>query len=341
MCEKNDMIQLSFWFILGFAFVAVSFCQNKSSNEKDMITLWPNGPFIKYEHNPILQPSSGFESKSVYNPAVIVEDGKFSMLYRAEGEDTGTGAIGLAFSKDGIHFERYSNNPVIVREYDYEKEGVEDPRLVKFGETYYLTYVGVGIQTPGNICLATSTDLINWAKKGEILQPRSGAWNSHQIKAGAIVPEKINGKYVMYLQGEMEPWKARVGIAYSDDLIHWYEPLHESIMRPRPGYFDSMGTEPGAAVVLEDGILLIYNGWNEEHVHKTGWVVFSKDDPIKILARCEKPILESQENWEGHILFTESIVEYEGNWYLHYGIMDKFIGVAVSHGLINDLKKNL
>lgn len=92
---------------------------------------------------------------------------------------------------------------------------------------------------------------------------------------------------------------------------------------------------------LLEGILLIYNGWNEEHVHKTGWVVFSKDDPTKILARCENPILESQENWEGHILFTESIAEYEGNWYLHYGIMDKSIGVAVSNGLITDLKKNL
>ncbi len=338
MCEKNGMIQLSFWFILGFAFTAVSFCQKKSSNEKDMITLWPNGPFIKYEHNPVLQPTADFESKSVYNPTVIVENGKFSMLYRAEGRDTGTGVICLAFSDDGIHFERYLNNPVMVREYDYEKEGVEDPRLVKFGETYFLTYTGIGIQT-STLCLSTSTDLIKWEKKGKILPPRNGTWNSHQIKAGAIVPEKINSKYVMYFQGEMEAWKARIGIAYSDDLMYWYEPLHEPIMRPRSDYFDSMGTEPGVAVIIEEGILLIYNGWNEEHVHKTGWVVFSKDNPTKILARCEKPILESQENWEGHILFTESIVEYNGTWYLHYGIMDKFIGVAVCHGLINDLKR--
>jgi len=180
-----------------------------------MITLLSDGPFIKYEHNPILQPTSGFESKSVYNPAVIVEDGKFSMLYRAEGEDTGEGAIGLVFSKNGMHFERYSNNPVMVREYDYEKEGVEDPRIVKFADTYYLTYSSADVQTAGNICRAMSVDLINWGKKGEILQPRSGAWNSHQIKAGAIVPEKINGKYVMYFQGEVEAWKTRVGLGYA------------------------------------------------------------------------------------------------------------------------------
>ncbi len=333
------MVRFSFWLILGLSFVIVFSCQNKSSNEKGMIVLWPNGNFIKNEHNPILQPTSGFESKSVYNPAVIVEDGKFSMLYRAEGEDTGEGAIGLAFSKDGIHFERYSNNPVMVREYDYEKEGIEDPRIVKFSDTYYLTYTSADARTPGNICLATSTDLINWDKKGEILQPRSGAWNSHQIKAGAIVPEKINGKYVMYFQGEAEAWKTRVGIAYSDDLIHWYEPLSEPIMRPRSGYFDSMGTEPGAAIVIEEGILLIYNGWNEELVHKTGWVIFSKENPTEILTRCETPILESTEEWEGHVVFTESIVEYKGTWYLHYGAMDKVIGVATYRGSITGPKE--
>ncbi|MCH7763068.1 MAG: hypothetical protein IIB95_04920, partial [Candidatus Marinimicrobia bacterium] len=95
----------------------------------------------------------------------------------------------------------------------------------------------------------------------------------------------------------------------------------------------------GAAVVLEEGILLIYNGWNEEHVHKTGWAIFSKENPQKILARCEAPILESTEDWEGHIVFTESIVEYNGNWYLHYGVMDKVIGVATYRGSIADLKK--
>lgn len=333
------MICFPIWLIPGFAIAGVSFCQNKPSKVKKMVTLWPGGSFIKYEHNPIMQPGSGFELKRVYNPAVIVENGKFSMLYRAEGENTGTGAIGLAFSEDGIHFERYSNNPVIVQEYDYEKGGVEDPRLVKFGEKYYLTYTGVDIQAAGNICLATSTDLINWTKEGEILQPHNGAWNSHQIKAGAIVPEKINGKYVMYLQGEKEPWQARIGIAYSDDLIHWYEPLPEPIVRPRVNYFDSMGTEPGAAVVLAEGILLIYNGWDKDHVHKTGWILFSKENPAVVLARCENPILESTEDWEGHIVFTESIVEYDGTWYLHYGIMDKFIGVATYRGSAADLQK--
>lgn len=330
--SKDIKRRISFWLFLSIAFAAISSCQNKTQNTKSMVTLWPNGAFIKYKNNPILQPTAGFESKRVYNPAVIVEDGKFNMLYRAEGINTSTGVIGLAFSEDGFHFERYANNPVIVAEYEYEIGGVEDPRIVKFGDIYYLTYTGAGDKTPGNICLATSTDLINWQKKGEILQPKSDAWNSRQIKSGAIVPAKINGKYVMYFQGEQEPWKTRLGIAFSDDLVHWYEPLDKPIVRPREGYFDSMGTEPGAAVVLKEGILLIYNGWNRELAHKTGWVLFSKENPTVILARCKEPLLESTEEWEGHILFTESIVKHNDTWYLHYGVMDKLIGVATYKG---------
>ena len=63
------------------------------------------------------------------------------MLYRAQ-DRTGTSSIGYASSDDGIHFTRRPE-PVMVSEAPYEKGGgVEDPRLQKIGDTYYLTYTG-------------------------------------------------------------------------------------------------------------------------------------------------------------------------------------------------------
>ena len=57
------------------------------------------------------------------------------MLYRAQDKD-GTSRLGYAESNDGIHFTRRPQ-PVLSPEADYEKDGgVEDPRLVKFGDTY-------------------------------------------------------------------------------------------------------------------------------------------------------------------------------------------------------------
>lgn len=51
------------------------------------------GPFVDYEENPILRPSASFEAERVYNPAVIIVDGVFWMLYRAEAGDGCTGRI--------------------------------------------------------------------------------------------------------------------------------------------------------------------------------------------------------------------------------------------------------
>lgn len=299
------------------------------------------GPFVDYEGNPVLAPGSDFEAKAVYNPAVIVVDGvpsmnsghRFWMLYRAEAGDECSGRIGLARSEDGTHFTHHPE-PVVVPEYDYEEMGCEDPRLVRIGDTFYLTYVGNSARSgPMHICLATSQDLLHWEKHGSILQP-AHAWDSRQVKAGAILPEKVNGKYVMYFMGEAKPWETSVGIAYSDDLLHWYEPLDEPVLFPRKGYFDSKGVEPGPPpVMLDEGILLVYCGWADDHAYKPGWTLFSREQPGRVLARSDEPILEPAVDWgmrfgvTNHVV-AESLLWHENRWWLYYGAADRVVCLA-------------
>jgi len=274
-----------------------------------------------------------FERDRVYNPAAIVKGDTIYMIYRAEGSGTGTGAFGLAESGDGLNFIRYDKNPIFVPEHKFEKGGCEDPRIVKFEGIYYLFYAGNESKTPGNICLATSEDLIHWKKHGEILQPEYD-WEEAQIKAPAPVPLKINGKYWMYYQGEREAWKAKIGLAYSEDLIHWTQALEKPVMIPRKGYFDSRGTEPGVAVVIDKGIFLIYNGWGGDstNINKAGWALFSKENPAELIARCSSPIISLPHD---HV-FAESLVKFENKWYLYYGVADKWI-----EGIIVDLEEIL
>lgn len=299
------------------------------------------GPFADYEGNPVLTPGSDFEAKAVYNPAVIVVDGvpsmnsghRFWMLYRAEAGDGCSGRIGLAWSEDGLHFTRHPQ-PVVVPEYDYEEMGCEDPRLVRIGGTFYLTYVGNSARSgPMHICLATSQDLLHWEKHGSILQP-AHAWDSRQVKAGAILPEKVNGKYVMYFMGEAKPWETAIGIAYSDDLLHWYEPLDEPVLLPREGYFDSKGVEPGPPpAMLDEGILLVYCGWGDDHAYKPGWALFAREEPARVLACSGEPILEPAVDWgarfgcTNHVV-TESLLRHENRWWLYYGAADRVVCLA-------------
>jgi predicted GH43/DUF377 family glycosyl hydrolase len=79
------------------------------------------------------------------------------MLYRAHDKQ-GTSRLGYAESTDGIHFTRRPE-PVLSPETDHQEDvGVEDPRLVKFGETYYLTWTGYN-KKDTQLCMATSKDL--------------------------------------------------------------------------------------------------------------------------------------------------------------------------------------
>lgn len=87
--------------------------------------------------------------------------------------------------------------------------------------------------------------------------------------------------------------------------------------------------------MLEDGILLIYNRADDKLRYSTGWVIFSKNDPRKIIARAEKPILEPTTTWEKsgqvrNVVFATGLVKFNNSWYLYYGAADTFVCLTVA-----------
>jgi predicted GH43/DUF377 family glycosyl hydrolase len=268
---------------------------------------WALLPFNKADSvNPVLQPGTGvfddpisgrqvrWEVKDVFNPAIVVKDGKVFMLYRAQdsiGKPAGTSRIGLAYSTDGYHFTRYPT-PVLYPADDAEKKyewegGCEDPRVVEDGQgTYYMTYTAYD-GTTARLMIATSSDLVHWTKHGHAFaHAYQGKYVDEWSKSGSIVSRyeggkviaaKINGKYWMYW-GDQNIWAA-----VSDNLIDWTPvemdpgekppiPLRgqalqmpdlKIIIPTRSKKFDSDLVESGPPAMLTDkGILLIFNGRN-------------------------------------------------------------------------------
>ena len=224
--------------------------------------------------------------------------------------------------------------PVLGPETDYEKDGgVEDPRLVQIGDTYYLTYTGYNTKD-AQLCLATSQDLVHWERKGVILPAYKGNWNVKWTKSGAIVPEKIAGKYWMYFLGTAADNTDQMGLASSEDLLHWTEETKTPVLPRRPGAFDSRVVEPGPAPILtSDGLVLIYNGADDKLVYRTGVAVFDRKDPRKVLYRSDHPIFAPQMTWEKvgqvpNVVFVEGMVRQGKRFLFYYGGADKYIGVA-------------
>ncbi len=294
---------------------------------------WPFGPWRRVSDGPVLSPqSSSWESAGTFNPAVIEYDGKFVMLYRGQ-DGAGTSRLGYAESTDGIHFTRRAE-PVLSPEADYEKDGgVEDPRLQKFGDTFYLTYTGYN-KKDAQLCLATSHDLIHWDRKGVLLPAYKGNWNKGWTKSGAIVPEKIDGKYWMYWLGTAADKTDQMGISYSTDLLHWTEATETPVLPRRPGKFDSRVVEPGPPPILtQNRIVLVYNGADDQLVYRTGVAVFDREDPRKLLSRTDQPIFTPEKEWEKvgqvpNVVFVEGMERQGKRWLFYYGGADKYVGVA-------------
>ncbi len=274
----------------------------------------PFGAWRRVSTTPVIAPrGESWESAGTFNPAAIMRDGKIVMLYRAQDKQ-GTSRLGYAESADGIHFSRRAD-PVLSPKEFYEKDGgVEDPRLVQFGDTYYLTYTGYN-KKDAQLCLATSRDLIHWDRHGVILPAYKGNWNVKWTKSGAIVPEKINGKYWMYFLGTTADNKDQAGLASSSDLLHWNDATPAPVLPVRPGHFDSRVAEPGPPPILTpDGIVLIYNGADNKLVYRTGIAIFDRRDPSKLLWRSDEPIFSPAKNWEKvgqvpNVVFVEGMVE--------------------------------
>jgi predicted GH43/DUF377 family glycosyl hydrolase len=282
---------------------------------------------------PLISPSgSGAASAGTFNPAAVRVGNKTILLYR-EQDTAGTSRIGYASSTDGLHFT-LRTQPVLQPETDYEKDGgVEDPRVLKIGDTYYMTYTGYN-KHDAQLCMATSKDLIHWERKGILLPAYKGTWNTKWTKSGAIVPEKINDKWWMYYLGTASDNRDYMGLASSDDLLHWADATRQPVLSRNPGGFDSRVMEPGPPpIITSKGILLMYNGADDNLVYTTAWALFDKTNPARLLARAVQPFLRPAKEWQRvgqvpNVVFTEGMVQSGKPWWIYYGGADKYIGAS-------------
>jgi predicted GH43/DUF377 family glycosyl hydrolase len=313
--------------------------------------------------DPIRHTTIRWESLHTFNPAAIVRDSRVFVLFRAE-DDTGemkiglhTSRLGLASSTDGITFTRLSQ-PVLYAAPDAQQSrewpgGVEDPRIVESEDgTYVITYTQWNRITY-SIGIATSKDLIHWTKYGPAFYGSAkGKYDHLQYKSGGIVTRLIGGRLIAAsIQGVywMYWGEGAIHLATSVDLIHW-KPVEDSagdpieVLTRRRGHFDSGFPEVGPPPLLTSkGIVVLYNGKNDPddgdrtlgpNAYSTGEALFAADDPSRLIARTEAPVLKPEAQFErtgqyaAGTTFAEGLVRFHDRWLLYYGCADSAVGVV-------------
>lgn len=319
----------------------------------------------KYSNNPILSPNlnNNWESLVVCNPAIWYENEKFHLFYRAAGNDLEHKIhIGLALSDDGFNFVRYQDTPILSpEELGFDAGSVEDPRIVKFGETYYMTYAfrpyppgqyWIGDydnviapnhdeyapkclrENVGNTALAISNDLLTFKKVGRLTEP------SLDDRDVILFPEKINDKFYMlhrpkeYIGDDYGTDHPSIWIKSSDDLMSWNVPS-TLLMKGEEWWEQKLGgnTPP---IKTEEGWLMLYHGVDKKHVYRIGAAILDLDDPTKVLYRTQDFIMEPETDIEKNGLYKWGVVFPTGNvvkdgiLYVYYGASDQWCCVATA-----------
>jgi predicted GH43/DUF377 family glycosyl hydrolase len=287
----------------------------------------------RHPANPVLlpDPASDWECYNVFNPGVICHNGLFHMFYRAQGLDW-VSRIGYAVSEDGVHWNRL-RRPVLEPSDGSDSRGVEDPRLVEIGGMFYMTYTAFGRESFGpkptylgggiTPMIARSRNLMVWERLGSIVR---GEDNKDHV----LFPRRINGCYAA-----LHRRRPRVWLAYSDDLLTWREEDMTPVFGPRPGKGWDCRCVGGNGVPIETdrGWLMLYHGYDDDHVYRFGVCLLDLKDPSQVINRPLAPIFWPQELWElrgdvPNVVFSNANPVVGGTVHVYYGGGDHVIGLA-------------
>ncbi len=290
---------------------------------------------IKREGTLLSKTNLDFENESVLNPAAIRIGDSVHMFYRAVKKGNYS-SIGYCRLDGPLTVAERWEKPILSPEFDYESHGIEDPRIVKIEDTYYMTYTCYdGTNARG--ALATSKDLVNFKKIGLIVPPITYAEFVYRVESAGKVNENYYRNHKFYYQ-ETDP-EMKI-LLWDKNLVFFPRKINGNLVflhRIRPGIqlvsvkslkeltkefwedyflnlqnhividplFEHESSYIGSGcppIETEHGWLLIYHG-----VQDTGkGLVYSacaaalldKENPLKVIARLPYPLFSPEQKWE-------------------------------------------
>lgn len=319
---------------------------------------------LKNEGVVLQKTEHAFENQGVFNPGCILGDnGVVHMFYRAvrEGNFSTIGYCQLAENK----VLKRATKPLLVPEYDFERQGLEDPRVVKIEDIYYLFYTAFDGRN-AMVAYATSSDL-KFFKKHGVISPKInyddaiGIFKKQSLKDGYQeckgLCEAIGGKNISLWDKDASMFPRKIGgryalihrilpdihIAYFEEFAELTDAYWEDYLRHlkdhtllEPRYeFESRNIGPGCPPVeTPQGWLLIYHGVQETvagAVYHAAAALLDLKDPRKVIGRLSRPLFSPTEPWEkvgsvNNIVFPTGAVVIGDRLWIYYGAADQSIG---------------
>lgn len=204
---------------------------------------------------------TGWED-DVNRPVVVRRTDGYHLWYT--GQARGRSAIGYATSRDGVVWQRMSEQPVLAAAEPWEKGAVMCPHVLwdAAAGRFRLWYSAGDQYEPDAIGHATSPDGRTWTRhKGNPIfkpDPKS-LWDRHKVTGAQVVPH--GDGYLMFYIGFRDLHHAQIGVARSrDGVTGWVRHPANPILRPGVEQWDHDACYKPYALYDGKRWLLWYNG---------------------------------------------------------------------------------
>jgi predicted GH43/DUF377 family glycosyl hydrolase len=246
---------------------------------------------------------------------------------------TGISSLAVATSDDGI--TKWTIDPARAFEphTDLVEEhwGIEDPRITRIEDDYYVVYVGYSAFGP-LVSLAKTRDFVHFERQG-VLQPP-------EDKDAALFPTTFDGRFALIHRPvpAMPGLGTHIWLSFSPDLQYWGE-AHVLLAAQRGSLWDANKVGLGPPPMLtKNGWLLCYHAVRTTasgSIYRVGLALLDRDDPSKVLARSNEWVMGPREPYElagdvpGVVFPCGWILRDDGDTvHLYYGAADSVVCVA-------------
>ena len=341
--------------------------------------------FKKFEGNPILSPreNNPWDCGGSFNPGAIRIRNKTYIVYRAISKNN-ISVFGLAITKDGFTIDERLDEPIYLPKENFEIHpsiknkkittekkiersrlnwkyisggsycGCEDPRLTRYGNKIFMTYIAFNGISPPRIAI-TSIKVKDFVEGNfEWEKPKLISHPDIPDKCCVLFPEKFKNKFLFLHRIFPNIWRDyKKSLDFNDGNFIFGKPF----IFIRPEKWDSRKIGAGAPPLkTKFGWILIYQavtGWDPyfywlglrpemfrevgEYKYKLGLMILDKKNPEKVIFRSEKPALIPDKWYEGSIAYSCGAVISNGKIFVYYGGGDWHIAVCTFD--VNEIKE--
>lgn len=242
--------------------------------------------------------------------------------------------------------------PYIFLGKNWEGRVVYHPQIIKKDKQYYLFYTGTtSIQKicfRHDIGVVISNDLKNWTRynNNPILSPgASDEWDGGLVAHSYII--KKDNLYYMFYDGSPEKqWQEEIGLAISDNLIHWEKYENNPVLKTSDFWWDKDHVSR-CCVFSEGGRYYMFFAGHNGRCERIGLAI--SDDLFHWKKQGSEPVLNlgKQGDWDEFHISDPKIIKVDNTFLMFYTGYDSKkkkgrIGLALSNDLINwhKFKKN-